>query len=295
MPKIDYFKIMEQKVNAELSGIFCDFKNGGVLFEAMSYSMLLPGKRIRPIMCLLAFETVSRKKSKKIIPFSIIFELIHTYSLIHDDLPSMDNDNLRRGKPANHIVFGEGMAILAGDALLTMAFELATDFFMNNSDYINGLKCMQIIASAAGHKGMVEGQALDISSENKSLLCKDILRLYRKKTGLMLEAPLLCGALLAEAKVEQYTAIEKFARKIGLVFQITDDILDLTGSEKELGKNPGSDLKNEKCTFPMLIGIDSAKKEAAILTEEALEALNVFGSEADDLRNIAKMLLERNN
>jgi len=257
--------------------------------EAMAYSLFAGGKRLRPILCMCAAEAIGAKKEEAFCA-GYALEMIHTYSLIHDDLPGMDNDDLRRGKPTNHKVFGEGMAILAGDGLLTLAFEVLCDY-----DAEIGIKLIRCLAKNSGSQGMVGGQVKDILAERKEqpLSLSEIEEIHLHKTGDLITASLLMGGMLAKGSEEELQALEEYGTQFGLAFQITDDILDLIGDESKLGKNVGSDLKNEKATYATLYGIDQAREMAQLAIERALASLNVFSDSVNNLENLAKYLINR--
>ncbi|MDP2167335.1 MAG: polyprenyl synthetase family protein [Thermodesulfovibrionales bacterium] len=264
-----------------------------LLREAMLYSLMAGGKRLRPILCLASYEACG-KDSKDIIKYASALELIHTYSLIHDDLPSMDNDDLRRGKPTSHKVYGEAIAILAGDGLLTEAFRLLSE----ESPKIKTqalLKGINEVASGAGIKGMVAGQAQDIISEDATPDGKTLSFIHRHKTGALITSSVRLGAILAAASKSRLDALTHYAKNLGLAFQIVDDILDIKGSTEDLGKPAGSDLRKKKMTYPALYGIEESRKKAERLIEGALGSLRGFPKSADPLREIARYVLIRNN
>ena len=261
------------------------------LQEAMEYSLTAGGKRLRPILVMAAADAVGAKGTD-FVQVACGIEMIHTYSLIHDDLPAMDNDDYRRGKLTNHKVFGEAMAILAGDALLTQAFEV-----MGRQQGVEPqvlLRVMQEMSIAAGPDGMVGGQVIDMLSEDKRISMEELRKLHMGKTGALFRAALRCGAILGGATEKQLADLTEYAECFGLAFQITDDILDVVGDEAVIGKPVGSDERNEKSTYVTLTSLDEAKKLAADTVQQALEALEIFGDEAKFLRDLVKMLLERN-
>ena len=262
------------------------------LAEAMRYSLLGGGKRLRPILLMAAADAVGAK-GEKFLTTAAAIEMIHTYSLIHDDLPAMDDDDYRRGKLTNHKVFGEAIAILAGDALLTLAFEVMLRQKDVSSTVI--LNVVDEMSRAAGMSGMVGGQAIDLQSEGKSIDLETLRRMHLGKTGALFRAAIRSGAILAGASSQQLSALTAYAESFGLVFQITDDILDVTGDEKTLGKPIGSDARNRKSTYVTLTSLDSARSLAEKTIEDALGALNIFGSEAEFLRELVRYLPTRNN
>ena len=262
-----------------------------VIFEAMRYSLLAGGKRLRPMMVLAACEAVGGNKEDAL-PFACALEMIHTYSLIHDDLPAMDNDDYRRGKLTNHKVFGEGMAILAGDALLTYAFEILA----NMADEKNSLQIVQIIqeaAKASGEAGMIGGQVVDILSEQKAPDLALLEYIHSHKTGALIAASVRIGAILGGADAKQLEALTVYAQQLGLAFQITDDILDVIGDAEKIGKPVGSDEKNQKATYPLLFGLEESKQMAKDAVDASIKALELFGDNADMLRALALYLLSR--
>lgn len=264
------------------------------LKEAMVYSLQAGGKRIRPLF-VFAVLTAFKKDSKIGIPVSAAIEMIHTYSLIHDDLPSMDDDDLRRGKPTNHKVFGEAHAILAGDGLLTYSFQLVAE--MNHPDVTSDmkLKLIRLIAQAAGAEGMVGGQIADMEGEEKQLSLKELEYVHEHKTGKLLSASVLAGAILSEANAKQLALLEVFSYHLGLAFQIRDDILDVEGDESVIGKPVGSDEGNQKSTYPALLTMDGAKEKLAYHIEQALTALDQTGIETELLISLTKMIAVRNH
>jgi len=265
----------------------------GKVIEAMRYSISAGGKRVRPILMMAACEAVGGDFNK-IMPAACAMECVHTYSLIHDDLPAMDDDDLRRGKPTCHKVFGEAIAILAGDGLLTYAFELMTHpelLTSVNGDLVN--RAISIFAKAAGVSGMVGGQTADILFEGRDVDGNTLAYIHRHKTGALIRASVEMGALLGEGEVVQVEGLSKFGTALGLAFQIVDDLLDVIGDEKKLGKPVGSDERNRKATYPALFGIEETKRRAQELKNEALKALEPFGHEADPLRAIAIYVVER--
>ncbi|MCX7913602.1 MAG: polyprenyl synthetase family protein [Thermodesulfovibrionales bacterium] len=271
------------------------------LRESMAYSLTAKGKRIRPILCFAAYEACGGKKLKSILPFACAIEFIHTYSLIHDDLPAMDNDDFRRGKPTNHKVFGEAIAILAGDALLTEAFYLLSshsNISEPNSSEIDIssdtlVRIISELAYAIGAKGMVAGQSLDILSEGKEGDIETLASIHKKKTGALITASVKMGGLLANCGIDYLKSLTRYGENIGLAFQIVDDILNVEGNSQRLGKSVGSDEKKQKLTYPKLYGIEESKRKAKELISEAIDSLSSFDQRADPLRGIALYLLER--
>jgi geranylgeranyl diphosphate synthase type II len=258
--------------------------------DAMKYSLLAGGKRLRPIL-LMATADALGANGYDYLTAACGLEMIHTYSLIHDDLPCMDNDDYRRGRLTNHKVFGEAMALLAGDGLLTLAFEVMAE--QRNVRPSTLVEFIHETAMCAGNFGMVGGQALDLEAEGHAISAKELKTLHEGKTGAMFIAAVRGGAHLAGATDEQLLALTRFAELIGLAFQIEDDILDVTSTQEELGKPIGSDAKNEKSTYVSLFGLEKAREMADKTTEEALQCLEMFGEKADALRELAKMMCHR--
>ena len=265
-----------------------------VIKESMLYSLEAGGKRIRP---LLLFATLSAfgENTKKGLQAAAAIEMIHTYSLIHDDLPSMDNDDLRRGKPTNHKVFGEAFAILAGDALLTYAFQLLVETPDAFADASTKLALVKELSKASGAEGMVGGQVADISGEEKDLSLGDLKYIHIHKTGKLLECSVVSGAILAGATDEQIKILAKFAYHLGLAFQIRDDILDLEGIEEVIGKRVGSDEINHKVTYPSLLSLDGAKKALRQHTELAKKQLKATGLTVELLEAITNLIETRDH
>ncbi len=262
------------------------------LAAAMKYSLMAGGKRLRPILLMAAADAVGAKGTDYLTA-GCALEMIHTYSLIHDDLPAMDNDDYRRGKLTNHKVYGDGMAVLAGDALLTLAFEVLTR--QQYTDAATLLRVVKEISTAAGMNGMVGGQAIDLESEGKHIDMETLRRMHMGKTGALFRAALRSGAILAGADEKKLAALTDYAEKFGLAFQITDDILDVVGDEKLIGKPVGSDVRNEKSTYVTLTSLEEAQKLAKETVDGAVAALQDFGPEADFLRQLVRYMLERKN
>jgi geranylgeranyl diphosphate synthase, type II len=264
------------------------------LHKSMRYSVFAGGKRVRPILLLAACETAGGDIGRAM-PAACAMEMIHTYSLIHDDLPAMDDDDFRRGNPTNHKVFGEAIAILAGDALLTEAFIL-----LSNPEYAGVTEAARLlpvvheIARCAGSRGMVGGQVVDMESEGKDDIdLATVQYIHTHKTGALIKASVKAGAILGGADGAKLDAITRYGETIGLAFQIADDILDIEGTTEEIGKDAGSDEARGKATYPAVVGIAEAKKRAAELVEMALDALSVFDEKADPLREIARYIVYR--
>lgn len=266
-----------------------------VLIRAMNYSLFAGGKRLRPILCIAGAEAVGGD-AKDVLPVACALELIHTYSLIHDDLPAMDNDDLRRGKPTNHKVFGEAMAILAGDALLTEAFSMLAILEIPERASSSVFKrIVKIIAGASGWRGMVGGQAVDMQAEGKVIDSSTIDYIHSHKTGALIAASVSSGAVLAGGTEAQVEAIELYGEKIGLAFQIADDILDIEGNAEVMGKGVGGDSKKGKNTFPSVYGLAESRLILKDLVDSGAKALEEFDHKADPLRQIAQYIIERKN
>lgn len=265
----------------------------GVLHDSIRYSLLAGGKRIRPILTIAAAESIG-PPPQAMLPIACAFEFIHTYSLIHDDLPAMDNDDYRRGKPTNHKVFGEGMAILAGDGLQTMAFE-----WCSRMDLVHDIEPsvqVQIIAELAhgsGIQGMVAGQVLDIQAENQDIELAELQTIHAHKTGKLIRAAVRAGALLSGANLTQFEQLTGYAEDIGLAFQIADDVLNVTGTREELGKDANTDVERGKQTYPSICGLEEAKKLAQECVDRAIARLSGFDERADPLRGIAQYIVSR--
>lgn len=267
------------------------------IFDAMKYSVMAGGKRLRPVLMNETFKLFGGE-GDAVNCFMAAMEMIHTYSLVHDDLPSMDNDMLRRGKPTTHAVYGEGMGVLAGDALLNYAFETALKSFEDTTTPTElKVKALQILARKAGVYGMIGGQVVDVESEkNQSEMTEEKIDfIYELKTGALIEASMEIGAVLAGATDEQVKLIESVASKIGMAFQIQDDILDIEGDEAVLGKPIGSDERNEKSTYVTFKGIEKSKEEVKRLTDEAIEILKKLPYENEFLVDLLQYLVYRDN
>jgi geranylgeranyl diphosphate synthase type II len=318
-----YLRENRELIDSYLESYFSTPAEPSLLHDAMRYSLFAGGKRIRPILALSAYKAYGRNP-KNIIPYASALELIHTYSLIHDDLPCMDNDDLRRGKPTSHKVFGEAIAILAGDALLTEAFLMLTNNPLlpplNSSlhksvrlateggdrEFKRGkegshdeikpsslLKVIREVALSSGFHGMVGGQAMDILSENSKPEKDTLSFIHTHKTAALIRASVRMGGILADSDENTLKALTIYGERIGLTFQIIDDILNIEGNAEELGKASGSDAKMKKITYPALYGVEKSRKEAEELVSEAIDALATFSSVADPLRVIARYLIQR--
>jgi geranylgeranyl diphosphate synthase type II len=264
------------------------------IHRAMRYSIFAGGKRLRPILTLAAAEVVGGAgRYQQALPLAAAVECIHTYSLIHDDLPCMDNDDFRRGKPTSHKVFGEGMAVLAGDALLTLAFEVAASCKSwprySHADIIHEL------AFASGSQALVAGQVADLEGEGKKISLEQLRYIHHNKTAALIASSIRLGAMASNATPAQLKTLTTFGQSVGLAFQVIDDILDITQTTEQLGKSAGKDLTAQKATYPALLGLEKAKREADRLTKKAAEALKPFGAKAKPLELIADYLLNRQN
>lgn len=264
------------------------------IIDAMNYSVEAGGKRLRPVLSV-AVSRLLGGKDEDILPYAAALELIHTYSLIHDDLPCMDDDDLRRGKPTNHKVFGEAMAVLAGDGLLNRAFEVMISASIKADNKLNALKTMELIADASSIHGMIGGQVIDMEIENKKVPRELLENMHSLKTGAMIRAAVLAPAYFNGASASKIEALDGYSKKLGLGFQVKDDILDVIGNDEILGKKTGSDNINGKTTFVTLFGLDKSQEILNSLTEDAISMLEVFGNRADFLRDIANYLLKRDN
>ncbi len=266
--------------------------SGEEMYEPMKYSIQAGGKRFRPMVLLLMSQAFC-DSYEEATPFAVALECIHTYSLIHDDLPSMDNDDLRRGIPTCHKKFDEATAILAGDGLLNISFEIMLDKLKNSFDkkYIDVIQC---IALASGTKGMIAGQALDIKAEgNKNISSQELFNIYENKTGKLILASMKCGAIIGDANEEQLKIVEDIAYKLGIAFQIQDDILDIEGDQAEIGKPIKSDLKNDKSTYVSIYGLEKAKKDYQRLSQEVLDGLEKLGFREKNIYYYIKNLIDR--
>lgn len=285
MHVVEYLKARAERTEAALAAYVDGWENvPESLLEAIRYSLFAGGKRLRPALALGAAEIVSGDGTPAL-PVACALEMIHTYSLIHDDLPAMDDDDLRRGKPTCHMAFGEATAILAGDALLTMAFDALAD---TGSPAI-----VREIARAAGAGGMVGGQQFDLEGEGQQLDLAALQRIHRAKTGALIRVAVRCGAIAAGAGADEVAALTAYGEHLGLAFQITDDILDVTGTVDVIGKPVGSDESRNKSTYPALLGLDESRRLAGEAVDAAVESLATFGAAADPFRDLARYILDR--
>lgn len=265
------------------------------IYDAMRYSLLAGGKRLRPVLSLGVCEMLGGDMNE-VLPFACALEMIHTYSLIHDDLPAMDNDDYRRGRLTNHKVYGEATAILAGDALLNFAFEVMADAALKDTGKMQKrLKALKIIAEAAGTRGMIGGQVVDLESEGKVISGELLKYMHSCKTGALIKASVMSSAILCDASDEEMSLLCDYASNIGIAFQIKDDILDVEGNPEIMGKKVGSDASNKKSTYVTLYGIDESKKMLESITNQAIENLRMFGEKGEFLIELAKFLVGRVN
>ena len=284
--KINYIETLLKKYMPKEEG------HQKTIMKAMNYSLEAGGKRLRPILTLESCKAVGGREEDAI-PFAMAIEMIHTYSLIHDDLPSLDNDDLRRGKPTNHKVFGEGMATLAGDALLNYAYEIMLSSSINKEDSNKYLKAIYEIAKHAGIYGMIGGQVVDVESENKFIDKDKLDFIHLNKTAAMIIGCMRAGAIIGNATDEELEKITNYGKNIGLSFQIVDDILDITGDEDKLGKPIGSDIENNKSTYPSLIGLEESRQIARQLIEDGKNNIKGLSSEVEFLNQLGDYIISR--
>jgi geranylgeranyl diphosphate synthase type II len=282
-----------ERINAALESILKTSEPPDRLLQAMTYSLMAGGKRFRSVLCVAAAEAVGGSL-QDVLPAACALEMIHTYSLIHDDLPAMDDDEMRRGQPTCHKAFDEATAILAGDALLTLAFQTLSSAGSGSAKRaLKWLNAIQLISQAAGYCGMIQGQMLDMGSEGSRLTLNELKSMHRLKTGALIEVSLRCGAELSGANSGRIKPLESYARHIGLAFQVTDDILNVEGDPAIMGKAVGTDRLRHKSTYPSLLGLGESKTFAANLIENALKALESFDHKAEPLRAIARYIIDR--
>ncbi len=284
-----YFTEKNKQINAALDEILKE--DSSRIAEAMKYSLMAGGKRIRPVLCMAAAEAV-RGNPKDVLPAACAIEMIHTYSLIHDDLPAMDDDELRRGKPTCHVAYDEATAILAGDALLTLAFQILSSVRAEGHSR-QWLHIAGIIAHAAGYRGMIEGQMRDIASEGTLPDLNALEDMHALKTGALIQASVKSGAILGGGSRTQIEHLEVYAKNTGLAFQVADDILNVEGNQEIMGKAVGTDKTRKKSTYPSVMGIEKSKAFAGNLINNALQSLDIFGTESDPLRAVAMYIIER--
>jgi geranylgeranyl diphosphate synthase type II len=288
-----YILFKRRQINSVLEEILSHTFNSNRLIKAMKHSLMAGGKRLRPILCISSAEAVDGQ-TEDVLRAACALEMIHTYFLIHDDLTAMDNDNLRRGQPTCHIAFDEATAILAGDALLTFAFEVLSSIELTNINH--ALKWLQVInkiATAAGYKGMIEGQMRDTAAEDTLLSLEKLEEMHALKTGALIEASIITGAVLGDGTSEQIKKLKIYAINIGLAFQVADDILNVEGDPALMGKDVGTDKARKKSTYPSILGIEKSKGFAKKLVNNALQSLDHFDNKSDPLRAIAHYIIER--
>lgn len=283
----DYIELVNDKLNE-----FLQIEYPESIFKSMKYTVMLPGKRLRPVMCLETCRVLGGELEDAI-PAACAIEMLHAQTLIHDDLPCMDNDDLRRGKPTNHKVYGEDIAVLAGDTLLNEAMNLMMKFSLKHGK--EALMAAQKIAEASGPEGMIGGQVVDIINEGKKISEEELKYMHMKKTGALINVSIISGAILANAPKEDINLLEKFGEKLGLAFQIKDDILDVIGSTEKLGKNVLSDKENDKTNFITMHGLDYCIKECEKLTNESIKILDSLSVDTEALKFLTKKLLDREN
>lgn len=290
----DYLESRRCRINQALTRCFPVHSAQTEIMDAMNHSLHAGGKRLRPILCIAACEAVGGSTAEAM-PACCALEMVHTYSLIHDDLPAMDDDQLRRGRPTCHVAFSEATAILAGDALVTKAFQILADHAVtrDSTEQTIWLRVIQQLALAAGHQGMIEGQMQDMQSERIQLSMEGLEQLHRLKTGALIMAAVAIGAEIGEASPRHKDALSRYASNIGLAFQVQDDILDIEGDPERLGKTVGTDQRHGKNTYPALLGLRAAKAKAESLTGQALHALDIFDTKVEPLRAIAKYIIAR--
>jgi geranylgeranyl diphosphate synthase type II len=293
-----YLASKQENINSYLDKILQESDISCRIVTAMRYSLLAGGKRIRPVLCMAAVNSVGGV-GENFLTEACAIEMIHTYSLIHDDLPAMDNDDLRRGRQTCHKAFDEATAILAGDALLTLAFQILSSksFLSNNKqnekNLNKSLQVINIIASASGYKGMIEGQMRDIASEGTNLDIDELKNLHYMKTGALIDASIIAGATMGGGNTEEIEKLHNYSKNVGLAFQVADDILNVEGDPVIMGKAAGTDEIRKKATYPSLIGIEKSKKLAMDLVNKGLIAIESFDKRSDPLRAIANYIIER--
>jgi geranylgeranyl diphosphate synthase type II len=289
-----YLQSRKTEIDAALANYLQRLCPSRHLLEAVRYAVMAGGKRLRPILCLAAAEAVGGHRATAM-PAACAVEMIHAYSLIHDDLPALDNDHLRRGKPTCHVQFGEASAILCGDALLNMAFEVLSGNGLDApaAHARKWLRIVDIVGRASGCRGMIEGQARDLAFEGVALSGEALQQLHELKTGALIGAAVRCGALLGGGSEAHVNHLTVYAARIGLAFQVADDILNVTGDPDLLGKAVGTDKQRHKNTYPALMGLDPSRLFARRLIDDALQALAIFDNNAEPLRAIARYIIER--
>jgi geranylgeranyl diphosphate synthase type II len=286
-----YLKSRQKMIDRSLDGYLPkENVRPATIHKAMRYSLFAGGKRLRPILTLAAAEACGGKIDNAL-PLACAMECIHTYSLVHDDLPSMDNDDFRRGRPTCHKVFGDGIAVLAGDALLTIAFEIVSRAKPPHR-YVR-FTVLREGGVAAGSRKLIAGQVADLEAEGKKVSLADLRYIHQNKTAAILTASVCLGAMSANATAKELAAITRFGRALGLAFQVIDDILDVTQTSEKLGKSAGKDVAAQKATYPAIVGLQKSRAEAKKLTKQAHDALSIFGKKGDTLHALADYLLKR--
>lgn len=289
----DYLERSRRVINTEMERIFLSTGQKSRINEAMAYSITAGGKRVRPALCMAAAEAVGTSDSD-IVSAACAIEMIHTYSLIHDDLPAMDDDELRRGRPTCHVAFDEATAILAGDALLTLAFEtLAAAAADSRKEPGLWIEIISILASASGHQGMIKGQMQDIEAEKTPLTLDQLEQMHALKTGAIIVASVQTGAILGGGNRDQIRMLGEYAGFIGLAFQVMDDILNVTGNPELMGKAIGTDLEKNKSTYPVLMGLAGSKKFSVNLISKSLRVLDNFDNRSQPLKALANYIISR--
>ncbi len=288
----EYIKEKSGEIEAVLEGFLQKAGTSERLWEAMRYALFPGGKRIRPLLAIASCEALGGH-TQEVLPAASALEFVHTYSLIHDDLPAMDDDDMRRGKPSVHIVFGEATAILAGDAFLTLAFEILSTYPEGRQYLKKKLKVITILASACGMKNLIDGQFMDLHFEGKKISSSDLEIIHSKKTGALIRACLQAGAVMANASKEEDQILSYFGNKIGLAFQITDDLLDAEGKKEIVGKETQKDCTRNKATYPSLYGIEASRRTAERLVAEAKESIRSLGDKSHILSALSDLILNR--
>ena len=284
---------LREEINSYLESYFKDKNDyNKVIYQAMNYSLNIGGKKIRPILLLLTYR-MYKSTIEEAIPFAASIEMIHTYSLIHDDLPAMDNDDLRRGKPTNHKVFGDALAILSGDGLLNEAINLMIKSSLKSENLKIALEATYEITTSSGTEGMIGGQVVDIINERKQIKDDELKYMHLKKTGELIKASIIAGAILGGAPKEEIEILRKFGYNLGLAFQIKDDILDVTSTTEVLGKDANSDIENSKCNFISIYGLDYCEKECKRITDDCLNLLKNLNRDSNALKELTLLLLNR--
>ncbi|SHI92994.1 polyprenyl synthetase family protein [Lutispora thermophila] len=288
-----FFEQYSQTIEEKLNQLFSNQHGLPIIEEAMKYSILNGGKRLRPLLTIMACDLFNGSIDE-VMPYACCIEIIHTYSLIHDDLPAMDNDDYRRGKLSNHKVYGEGFALLAGDALLNSAYEILIDCISHNPS-LPRIRAASIISKAAGIQGMIGGQAIDLYYENKKIDIAKLNEMHSKKTGSLIRASLEVGAVIAKASEEDIDRIRKFGESLGRAYQISDDILDVIGTKEKMGKTIGKDEKSNKSTYISYYGLNKSKEILLNTINDAKGTIDVYGNKASTLKELADFIAHRDS